>query len=249
MKLSNSATSNPTGLKEIDRKDVVIVRVDSPDQRYFRVDKLNLSDYKFVGDEKVSLIARAGPTSLRFELGIVSEVSQGVFSLEGLDFSHVLSYRILIYKEGSARLLATAENLRNKGDGDVESLLPIVSTTLGQRLWAMVFNEDGPVLRCNERVFPNGASAEAYSPFRTLVLPEALRQVLEYIATDSAKLDEEGTVWADWGDWMREKGITLPPPQDDGELKAWLEESIGLFCDNFKSADDLQQMLRQGEES
>jgi hypothetical protein len=110
-----------------------------------------------------------------------------------------------------------------------------------------VIDEDGAVLQCNENVFPSGASAESYAPFRALVLPEALRQVLEYAAKDSEKLSAEGTIWAEWGNWMHHLGIELPPPQDEDQLLVWLGESTGLFCDRFRSADDLQQFLQQGE--
>jgi hypothetical protein len=164
--------------------------------------------------------------------------------LENIDPSQILRFRILVRREDSARLIATAENLRCAGDGDVESLLPIVSTDLGQRLWRVLINEDGPTLQCNAQVFPSGASAENYVPFRTLVLPDALSQVLQYISRDPEKLNAEGTIWADWGSWMSVMKIE-PPPSDEDLQETWIFEATARFCDHFKCAQDLCQALQK----
>jgi hypothetical protein len=152
----------------------------------------------------------------------------------------------LVRKAESAKLVATAENLRCKGDGDIESLLPIEASDLGQRLWRVIVNEDGAVLQCNRRVFPNGPSAEGFIPFRTLVLPEALRQVLDFIGRDPEILSAEGSIWMEWGTWMKNLGID-PPPQDPDETQDWVSDVTGVFCNHFKCTDDLQQFLQKGE--
>lgn len=242
-----SGTTNPTNLKEIARKHVGLSRFEVGGKKHFRLTKLELDGYDLESDEQVIVVARAGNTSRRYEIGVVSAWSPEPRDLSGLDGSQVLRFRILIRKKDSKRLTATAENLRCAGDGDIESLLPIVSTDLGQRLWAIIIDEDGAVLQCNERVFPSGASAESYAPFRSLVLPEALRQVLLYLGRDPERINTEGTVWVDWGAWMRQLGIDVPPPSDEDQLASWITESTGRFCDYFKSADDLQQSLQQGE--
>jgi hypothetical protein len=242
-----SGTTNPTNLQEIARKHVGLSRFEVGGKKHFQLTKLELGSYRFEGNEQVIVVARAGNTSRRYEIGVVNAWGQEPKDLSGLDGSQVLRFRILIRKENSKKLVATAENLRCVGDGDIESLLPIVSTDLGQRLWAIVIDEDGAVLQCNERVFPSGASAESYAPFRSLVLPEALRQVLLYLGKDPEKINTDGTVWVEWGAWMRQLGIDVPPPSDEDQLAVWITESTGRFCDYFKSADDLQQSLQQGD--
>lgn len=241
-----SATTNPTNLQEIARKDVSIQRFESAGHRQFQVTRFVLEGYRFGGNERVLVIAHAGSTSRRYELGTVNAWSREPHDLDGLDGSQILRFRVLIRNEGSARLIATAENIRCVGDGDIESLLPIISVDLGQRLWAVEVNEEGALLQCNQYVFPSGASAESYPPFRALVLPEALRQVLEYLAKDPDVM-AEGTIWFEWGTWMRNVGIETPPPQDEDRRAEWVRESTAKFCDYFKSADDLQQALQQGE--
>lgn len=242
-----SGTTNPTNLREIARKHVSVSRFEMAGRKQFQISKLDLSSYDLAGDERVLVIARAGNTSRRYDVGTVNAWNQEGHDLSGLDSSQILRFRVLVRKKESPKLVATAENLRCTGDGDIESLLPIVSTDLGQRLWRVVIDEDGAVLQCNERVFPSGASAESYAPFRALVLPEALRQVLEYVAEDPDKLNTEGTIWLEWGVWMRRVGIEMPPPHEEDQRPAWVTESTARFCDYFKSADDLQQALQHGE--
>jgi hypothetical protein len=216
-------------------------------RKQFQINKLDLATYRFDGDERVFIIARAGNTSRRYDVGTVNAWSHEPHDLSDLDSSQVTRFRILIRKGNSAKLIATAENLRCAVDGDIESLLPIVCTDLGQRLWKVVIDDEGAILQCNDRIFPSGASAESYVPFRTLVLPEALRQVLEYVARDPERINAEGSVWIEWGTWMRQLGIEVPPPEDEDQRSAWVVESTGRFCDQFKSADDLQHLLQQRE--
>ena len=242
-----SGTSNPTGLKQIARKHISLTRLDVSAGKAFQVTKLDFSKYGFSGSERVIVIARAGNTSRRYELGSVSNWAQDPQDLHGLDFSRPLRFRLLVREEGAPKLLASAESLRCMGDGDIESLLPVVSTDLGQRLWRLEITADGAELQCNESVFPSGASAESYAPFRALVLPEALRQILEYLAREPELLSGDDSIWVDWGMWMRLLRIEVPPPMDEELRKQWVNESTGRFCDHFKTADDLQIFLEKGD--
>lgn len=241
-----SITTNPTNLQEIAKKHVSLTKSDVDGRQSFRIAKLELAEYRLDGDELITVVAGAGNTSRRFEIGTVKAWSKEAYELEGLDPSQVLRFRLLIRTAQSARLVASAENLRCAGDANIESLMPIVSLDLGQRLWGVEINEDGPILHCNSRVFPSGLSAESYVPFRALVLPAALAKVLERIAADPGSLTEEGSVWFEWGVWMSGLGIEWPP-QEESERAGWVIESVGRFCEEFRSADDLQQFLTPGE--
>lgn len=241
-----SATSNPTSLQEIARKDVSLSRTNLNGKPAFQIDVLTLTNYVLDPASPVAVIARAGNTSRRFNLGTVGSLIKNPFSLDELDFSRPVSFRLLVKDKSSARLVASAERLRCAGDGDVESVLPIRCVDLGQRIWRLTFSEDGPELLCNERVFPNGPSAEANVPFCSLVLPEALRQVLEYIAKDPGKLEDEDSVWIEWKMWMLRLGIEVPPSDEDSR-RDWVEESAGRFCEVYKSTDALISHLGQGD--
>ena len=241
-----SATSNPTNLREIARKHIGLARMEIAGKRHFQIQKFELESYNFPADAQLFLVARAGNTSRRYPAGTVTAWVRDPLDLSGLDASQVFRFRLLIRTTDSAQLIGAAENLRCVGDDDIESLIPIVPTDLGQRLWELVIDEDGPLLKVNARIFPSGPSAEAFVPFRALVLPEALRQVLEYVAADPDKLTIEGTVWADWGGWMTRFGIEQPPTEDALQ-KMWILEATGRFCDSFRFADDMEAFQQPGE--
>jgi hypothetical protein len=244
---SQTSTTNPTGLIEIARKHIEISRFEVAGKRKFQFLKLDLATYDLKGDDEIVVIARAATTSRRYALGSVACWSAAAYELEGLDTSHAPRFRVLIRRGDAAKLIASAENLRCVGDGDVESLLPIVSTDLGQRLWRLAIDDDGAILQCNKDVFPNGESAQGYAPFCALVLPEALRGVLAHIAKDPTILGSDETGWGDWGVWMRQLGIEVPPPADEDLRPGWVEESTAIFCESFQFATDLQKALQAGE--
>jgi len=244
-----SATSNPTKLKEIARKYISMTRTQISGRQILRILRMDLAEYDLPSHAKLLLIARAGNTSKRFDLGTVANWNHNELALDDLDFSKPLRFRLLVREETSPQLIATAENLRCTGDDDVESLLPIVAADMGQRLWHLVIDEDGPTLQCNSRVFPSGASAASYQPFASLVIPEALRQILQYLAKDPERVSVEGSVWAEWGTWMAGLDIDLPTPLDEDEKETWIEESTAKFCEHFQSAEALQSALEQGVSS
>ncbi|OGT58820.1 MAG: hypothetical protein A3E01_00610 [Gammaproteobacteria bacterium RIFCSPHIGHO2_12_FULL_63_22] len=242
-----SATTNPTNLVQIDREDVCVdvVNVDGVQHAFVR--EFKTGAYQLPEDCVATLIARSGNTSLRFDLGNIGAWSAGPYSLSELDKGHLRKFRILVRKPGEARLTASVENIRPKGEGDLESLLPIVSTDLGQRLWRVTIDEDGATLECNSRIFPNGESAQSYPPFRTLVLAEALRQVLQHLAADPERMATEGSVWMEWAAWMPSLGISPNLPAELDARAHWVEESTAAFCDRFSLASDLEASLSAAE--
>lgn len=240
-----SGTSNPTNLRKIARKHVSLSPMEVNGRKAFQVKKLDFATYTFSGTEKVILVARAGNTSRRYELGTVANWSQSTQMLDGLDFSKPLRFRLLIRSDASPRLIASAENLRCSGDGDMDGLFPIVAADLGQRLWRLTISEDGPELHCNERIFPTGPSALHYPPFWTIVLPEAVRQILEYLAKDPERINGDDSMWKDWGPWLQSLNIEIPPPQEEEFRQVWVEESTARFCDKHKAAEELQAFLAQ----
>lgn len=242
-----SARSNPTNLKEVDRSRVNISVSEMNGQRSFTLDRCDLEGLDLPENLKLICMAGAGSTSMRFELGTVSSWTRESQSLNGLDRSASLRFRILMHEEGNPLLAASVENLRPMDDSQSESLLPMEPAELGERLWRLELREDGPVLQFNSTVFPNAAGIENYLPFGTLVLPEALRQVLEEIAKYPEKLDEEGSLWGMWGGWLDSIGADRPSEDSEpDDIKAWCNEISGIFCDRHRFASQLRTSLSLG---
>jgi len=242
-----SARTNPTGLTEVDRKRVSISISEVAGRRSFILEKLDLGNTRLATTLCVVVAARAGNTSVRYDMGTCATLSRDPKSIDGLDRSKPLRFRILLHEKGNPKLVASIENLRPRDDAQSESLLPMEPADLGERLWNLVIHDDGPVLQFNSTVFPSAAGAENYLPFGALVLPEALRQVMERIAEEPACLDDEDDPWSAWAGWLGSIGAERPPTEDDEEARTvWCAEVIDRFCQRFSFASRLQAELLKG---
>lgn len=243
-----SARSNPTGLNELNRSRVSISVSELAGRRSFMLDRLDLKGAGLADILKVVVVARAGNTNVRYDMGTASNVLHESRSLDGLDRSQPLRFRVLLHEEGNPKLVASIENLRARDDSQSESLLPMEPADLGERLWKLVINEDGPVLQFNSMVFPSAAGAENYIPFGAMVLPEALRQVMEKIADEPGCLEDEGDPWSAWAGWLDAIGAERPSAlDDDDEAKAvWCNRVVDRFCGRFGFATRLQSDLLKG---
>jgi len=211
------------------------------------LDRLDLTETGLAEDLMVVVVARAGNTNVRRVMGTVSSLVHEEQSLDGLDRSQPLRFRVFLHEEGNPKLAASIENLRPRDDSQSESLLPMEPADLGERLWKLVISEDGPVLQFNSTVFPSAAGAENYIPFGAFVLPEALRQVMERIAEEPGCLDDEGDPWSVWAGWLDAIGAERPPVDDEEDMKAaWCNQVVDRFCGRFNFASRLQAELLKG---
>ncbi|MEP7364878.1 MAG: hypothetical protein ABI972_16625 [Acidobacteriota bacterium] len=234
-----STRSNPTNLKDIDKRCVGITLGEENGRRSFSVSKLDFADLELDGHLQVVCIARAGSTSQRFPLGTITNWRKDPLVLEDVDPSAPLQFRVFVHDD-SPRLVAAAERVRLRDQGQAESLLPMEPADLGQEIWRLIFSDDGPILQYNATVFPSASGVENYFPFRALVLPEALRRVMEYIAQDPPKLDDDSDPISAWRPWLDELGVALP---DEGDVD-WPQQVVSIFCDRHLFASKFTQHLQ-----
>jgi hypothetical protein len=244
-----STRSNPTALQKIDKKRVGIVVSVIDELRYFNLHKLELDGLKLSPTHRLVCIARAGKTSRRFEMGSIAALRRENIPLGELDRSEPLRFRILVHAENEPRLIASAENLRPYDENESESLLPMEPADLGQLLWKLDLNVEGPVLKFNSSVFPSAAGVENYLPFAALVLPEAVRKIVETIADQPDILDDEDEPLSHWGKWLESMGIEDPQELDEEERSEWCERVIEAFCNRHSFAKRLGLELIAKEQS
>lgn len=216
-------------------------------ERGFTLDRLNLAGTGLPDHLTVIVVATAGNSSVRHEMGRVSSLSPGHRTLNGLDESRPLRFRVLLREKNDPKVLASVEKLRPRDEAESESLLPMEAADLGERLWKLLVTEDGPVLQFNAKVFPSASGAENFVPFGALVLPEALRQVMKKIANEPALLDDENDPWYVWADWLRRIGAQQPPGVDEDGADTWPDEVVDRFCERFEFATRLHGDLLQGD--
>lgn len=241
-----STRSNPTNLIEIDKTKINIAVSETASQRSFRLEKLDVTKLDLPAESRVVCVARAGKTSRRFEMGTIENWNRDEFALDDLDRSEVLRFRILVHGATDPQLLASAENLRPKNEGESESLLPMEPADLGQLIWRLDMTEEGPVLRFNISVFPSAAGTENYRPFGAFVLPEALRQVLRFISTHPDRLDDESDPLHLWKPWLDSLGAGTVPGTDDSDADEWCDSIVDVFCRKHRFASQMAHLLSLG---
>ncbi len=235
-----STRSNPTSLKEIEKRRIEIVVSVINELKYFSLQKLDLSGMNLSAVHRVVCVARAGKTSQRYEMGTVASFRNENILLEDIDSSGALRFRVLVLEDGNPLLLASAENLRPRDENESESLLPMEPAELGQLLWKLDFTTEGPVLKFNNAVFPSAAGVENYLPFASLVLPEAVRTIMEKIADQPDILDDENDPLSAWGDWLDSLSLKRPHNFDEDEDKIeWCDRVIDFFCNRHSFATRL----------
>jgi len=248
-----SARSNPTGIRDIEKGRVGISVLRSGNEFAFALDRLDLSNLPIAAENRVLVIARAGNTTSRHELGTAGAIVRTRQSLDGLSRSHPLWFRVLIHEENDPRFIASAENIRPRDESQGESLLPMEPADLGERLWRLRITNQGPVLQFNSRVFPNAAGAEGNAAFRSLVLPEALSHVLRHIANNPDCISDEANPFYVWKRWLDAMGTEALPDSDedenDAQIEAWCEDVVDRFCAQHQFATALQADLFAGVSS
>jgi len=217
--------------------------------RYFQLTRLDTEGLRLDDNLQVIIIARSGNTSIRYQLGELSSFSREPESLEGLDMSQPFRFRMLLHSADNPRLVASAENLRAVDDSQGESLLPMESAELGELVWRLVVSPgDGPVLQFNSDVFPNAAAASSDTSFCSMVLPEALKQVMAVVAEDPSVFEDPESPWCEWGDWLDKIGADQPGQWDEDDSDSrmlWCENVVECFTRYFRFATNLRNKLQQ----
>ena len=246
---SLTTRSNPTGLVRIHRSRISLVMSESNGVRYFQLARFNTEGLRLTGSLQVIVIARSGNTSIRHNLGALSLFSREPRSLAKLDLSQPFRFRILLHPADDPRLVASAENLIATDSSQGESLLPMQSAELGELVWKLaVFPDDGPVLQFNSEVFPNAAAASSDTSFCSMVLPEALRQIMLEIAENVDVLEDPESQWSEWGEWLDNIGAERPSQREEDDPDSriqWCEDVVERFTKRFRFATNLRNKLLQ----
>jgi len=241
-----STKSNPTGIVEFNERDVDFVIEQREGFEKFRLLELKLPTRRIPESCEVVVIVRAGQTFNRFILGTLNNWDKGFRQLDNLDPSAVRRVRILVHPPDQPKLVASAERLMHRGAGDRDSILPMIGRDLGELAWKLSKEGDEFVIVYNSKIFSTIDGISQYTPFTALVLPEALRQVLNRLA-DSDERDDEVGPWAAWLVWLRTLNVDEPPADerfDDPLQKSeWVDNAVNAFCEMHKLGSSLSKTI------
>lgn len=245
-----STLSNPTGILELDKHRVTLVVDEGSGASAFSLARLDLSGLELPAISNVVVIVSRGNTEERHEMGHPSSWDKGLRVLTEIADEGTWRFRVLLVEPGSARLVAAAENVRPEGQGDSSSFIALEAADLGQKPWEVqiIELEGRAVIRFNKEVYRSPADAEADKFFTAMVLPEAVRSVAAWVASNPEVLEE--TAWLPFAQWLALHGIPDGPSADSEERQAeWCNEVVGAFCDRFRFADQLREFrTKAGDE-
>ncbi len=248
---------NWTNRKRIGRGDILI-RIDSSQKPATFSAELRFKDGQLPSDARVVIDVRQRTTMKRFGYGTVGRISpEEHCNLQGFsEDTGSIRFAVKVIAPGSSgRILAEARNVpvedpMEKAAGR-RSILPVEAADLGQELYRVSFDGvDGkPVLRINNRVGDvHRVARSAY--FRTLVLPEILRQVLQRVIDDNPDISDSD-LWQN--DWIR-FGNALPdvkpfdPETGDSDDDSWLNSAVTGFCNRSRTLEQFMK-LREYEDN
>lgn len=246
-----STLSNPTGLKDLDKKIVEIVVDDRVAAASYSLVRLDLTGVELPPQSHVIVISRKGNSELRFDHGPITDWNKGFIDASELGSDGVWMFRVLVVAPGSAKLLAAIENIRPQGLGDSESLIALEpADDLGHVPWEFkVLELDGRgVIRFNRQVYANAGAVEADTRFACLVFPEAIRQLATWHTQNDGALAE--AQWEPLKAWLTMHGITEEPMESDSieEKDGWCRAVVSAFCARNRFSDVLRGQITIGED-
>lgn len=215
-------TFNFTGRSKIARNEVRF-RLTDDGRSYFVSVAADLSDLP--ADAQVVAEAYDRTSYERQRLGSVGgELGEGPYPLGGVPSDTALFRLKVVSEEGadSGLLLAVADEIRPtdaSGHGGEDSkwesipLLHLRPAELDGLLWRVDLTGSWPMLEYEESVPDNRLEHFVRGQlFRSLVMPEVVRQILTKLVVEEHDLDrEEGTWQAGWIDLGREWAGDDPP--------------------------------------
>jgi hypothetical protein len=241
-----STLSNPTGLKDLDRKLIGIVLDDVGSKAAYSLVRLDLTEVALPANTHVILIARRGNAELRTDHGKIEDWNKGFVDISELGSDGAWVFRVLFVVPGSPKLVAVVENVRPDGLGNSESLIGMEPADLRGVPWELqILDTEGrAVILFNREIYSSVAQAVADTHFWTLIFPEALRRIAMLHAESPAKLADEQ--WAPFKSWLVLHGVTDEPEDNFSETdrEKWCRGVVEAFCERHHVAEMLRAAIR-----
>lgn len=237
---------NSTGRKQIARADAT-VRLRATENReppIFDLDP-HLDDYGFPPDARVRVEAWRSNAVQRWDFGTVGSLTPPPDEERRMrDVPRSAQFRVLVVAgDGSGRLIGHLPSVRPRQPQ--ESLLPVEEVgedQLGEEVWRVDFGDggDSPVLLLNSTVTGISEIVRTDTPFRSLVMPAVLRNILTQALIDqrAEPEDDENSSWNGWFKLAESlcpeaeiPGLGLQAQESDlDSVKLWIEAVVRAFA-------------------
>ena len=230
---------NSTGRTRIPRSRVEITLQEPLDIGAFPIAfaKIDLDELDLPPAATVELEAYFRSSAMRFTCGTVASIAvPDRMELSEIDRGGAVRFRLLVIDAAqSGRIVAAADGIRparDRNSPDRQALLPLRETDLGDQLWKVdVDFRTGPTLLINGTIPGLAAQLRNQPLVQGLILPHALRVILDSLAQADGDDDDEhwGKTWRTFLD-----ALDLPArpddPADPDFFAEWVEQAVDAFC-------------------
>lgn len=231
---------NSTGRKRIAR-DRVVIRLQpvKQDEPLIASASFRLDDLEFPPDAFVILEAYQRSSGIRFDCGTVGKLKvPPTLHLNEIDSGSTVLFRLKVVDgdAGTGRILGSAERLRPAEGDDQEgkrSIFPIRERPLVDEVWRVEVEDAGPALLLNSRILGFKHRILENPLIQGIILPAALRIVLERLAADSVPDEDDDEDWRSlWLRYLKEQFSIDEEPTDFGaeERREWIDSAVRSFC-------------------
>lgn len=233
---------NSTGRKRITRESIDIRLLETaPGQPLQAKASLDIAALGFPGSATVAIEAYHRSSGMRFDCGTVDTLAIPNMVLDQIDQGGNILFRVKIVDNDNelGKLLGSAERIQPRSDDADEgrrSLFPVQYRDLGAEVWKVdIVHGAKPSLIINSRITGFSHRLQENPLVQGLLLPAALRIVLQRI-TDGSDTGDEDENEAGWvGDWLKycraEFGAEDPTGFEEEQKHEWVEDIVRQFCD------------------
>ena len=151
------------------------------------------------------------------------------------------------------RLLAFGDQLKPKSPKDAEStkkpILPFRGDdTLGQEIWRLSLDAEGPVVLMNSGL-PSWNTTARSPQFILLVYPEVMRKISRWVAAarrDGETVDSAGASMSNWMRFVMSLGIDLyeiDGDSDDEDLEKFANQCAEKFSNKYRLLERFKDLV------
>lgn len=203
---------------------------------------VDLESYGLPTESLVVIEAYQSTRWMRFIVGKVGLINNDT-NLELSDFDDIenLRFRIKIIDEATGKLLALANGVHPITEGEdfnenQTSILPVRSTDLTNYgvCWKLEYNTEDVSLLI-EKGLGGKEQVVRSSIFKSLILPSAMREILNYLLHDDwdEELDDMSDWKSKWLQFVKQLGGSLPEKAHEFDNNEWVDEAVRRLVDKM----------------
>ena len=231
---------NYTQRKRIDQQRINIELHETDDDAPMSFSaELDLKDMRLPSNALVAVIAKRGQAAMRFDWGTVGNLVPPQ-DRQLTEIPSNPSFRVMVLApDESGRLLALADRIKPKRGDAEQSLLWLKEEDLGKEVWRLDFADGNPTMLLNKNIPGISAAVREDEAFRSLVIPEVFRAILNRaIIIEECGIDEEGS-WSEWVGFVRNFYEEDFPDDESATEKAdWIDGAVEAFTEQRFHASD-----------